>query len=125
MRNQMHYRMRVAACLLRMLVTVAMIAALPATAAPLVIALDVTPTSMDPHYHYVTQNTSPLSHIFEPLVGMEGDRSLTPALATSWRAIDDTTWQFNLRHGVKFHDGSEFTAEDVLFSLKRVSLVPN
>jgi peptide/nickel transport system substrate-binding protein len=114
-----------AAWLLRTLAIVAIAAAQAATAAPLVIALDVTPTSMDPHYHYVTQNTSPLSHIFEPLLAMEGDRSLAPALATSWRAIDDTTWRFDLRHGVKFHDGSDFTADDVLFSLKRVTLVPN
>ena len=96
-----------------------------AVAASLVIALDVTPTAMDPHYHYVGQNTSPLSHVFEPLISMDGDRTLSPALAVSWRAVDDTTWQFNLRHGVKFHDGSDFTAEDVLFSLKRVALVPN
>ncbi len=113
-------------CLLRALVAVAAVcAAVAGHAAPLIIALDVTPTAMDPHYHYVTQNTSPLSHIFEPLLAMEGDRSLAPALATSWRAVDDTTWVFDLRHGVKFHDGSEFTAEDVLFSLKRVTVVPN
>ncbi|HET9653386.1 MAG TPA: ABC transporter substrate-binding protein, partial [Usitatibacter sp.] len=43
----------------------------------------------------------------------------------SWRAIDDLTWEFKLRKGVKFHDGAPFTAEDVAFTLKRVPNVPN
>ena len=94
-------------------------------AADLTIGLNVTPTSMDPHFHYVSQNGSPLSHVLEPLVAMEGDRTLSPALATSWKAIDDTTWEFSLRKGVKFHDGSDFTAADVVFSYKRVLVVPN
>ncbi len=38
---------------------------------------------------------------------------LKPGLATSWKPIDDTTWEFKIREGVKFHDGSELTAEDV------------
>jgi len=96
-----------------------------AGAADLTIGLNVTPTSMDPHYHYVSQNSSPLAHVLEPLVAMEGDRTLHPALAVSWRAIDPTNWEFKLRPGVKFHDGSDFTAEDVAFSYKRVPLVPN
>jgi peptide/nickel transport system substrate-binding protein len=48
-----------------------------------------------------------------------------PALATSWRAIDDLTWEFKLRKNVRFHDGTPFTAEDVVFTLKRVPNVPN
>ncbi len=96
-----------------------------ANAASLTIGLNVTPTSMDPHFHYASQNTSPLSHVLEPIVSMEGDRTLRPALATSWKAIDNTTWEFKLRQGVKFHDGSDFTAADVVFTYKRVSLVPN
>ena len=49
----------------------------------------------------------------------------SPALAESWRSIDDTTWEFKLRKGVKFHDGGDFTAQDVVFSLDRVPNVPN
>ncbi len=117
--------------LIRRLERAALIAALAlaapagAAAASLTIGLNVTPTSMDPHYHYVSQNSSPHAHVLEPLVAMEGDRTLNPALATSWRALDDTTWEFKLRPGVKFHDGSDFSAEDVVFSYKRVPLVPN
>jgi peptide/nickel transport system substrate-binding protein len=48
-----------------------------------------------------------------------------PALAESWRAVDDTTWEFKLRKGVRFHDGSIFTAADVVFSIDRVPNVPN
>ncbi len=46
-----------------------------------------------------------------------------PRLAESWTAIDDTTWEFKLRKGVKFHDGSDFTAQDVKFSIERIPLV--
>ncbi len=50
---------------------------------------------------------------------------LVPGLATSWKAVDDLTWEFKLRKNVRFHDGSPFTAEDVAFTLKRVPNVPN
>ena len=112
----------------RLICTAAFALAMQSTgawSADLTIGLNVTPTSMDPHFHYVSQNASPLSHVLETLVAMEGDRTLSPALATSWKAIDDTTWEFNLRKGVKFHDGSDFTAADVVFSFKRVLVVPN
>ena len=48
---------------------------------------------------------------------------LKPGLATSWKPVDDTTWEFKIREGVKFHDGSELTAEDVKFSIDRIPVV--
>jgi peptide/nickel transport system substrate-binding protein len=56
---------------------------------------------------------------------MDPDSKMIPGLATSWKAIDDKTWEFKLRKGVKFHDGTELTAEDVAFSIDRVAQIPN
>jgi peptide/nickel transport system substrate-binding protein len=50
---------------------------------------------------------------------VDANARLVPGLAVSWRAVDPTTWEFKLRKGVKFHDGSDFTAADVVFSLDR------
>lgn len=83
------------------------------------IGLASEPTSMDPHYHNLSPNNSLLSHIFESLVDQDERQRLQPGLAESWKAIDDTTWEFKLRRGVKFHDGTPFTADDVLFSFER------
>jgi len=96
-----------------------------AAAADLSIAIGADVTSIDPHYHNLTPNNNIAEHIFETLVAKDPKSVLKPALAVSWKAIDDLTWEFKLRPGVKFHDGSEFTAADVAFSLERVALVPN
>ncbi|MBL8311190.1 MAG: ABC transporter substrate-binding protein [Burkholderiales bacterium] len=82
-------------------------------------------TAFDPHYHNVGPNNAATSHVFERLVAMDERQRLTPGLALSWKAIDDLNWEFKLRRGVKWHDGSEFTAEDALFSFDRVPKVPN
>jgi peptide/nickel transport system substrate-binding protein len=89
------------------------------------IGLQAAITSMDPHYHNLSPNNGLLLHVFEPLVKRDPNQKLVPGLATSWRAIDDLTWEFKLRKNVRWHDGSPFTAEDVLFTLKRVPDVPN
>jgi peptide/nickel transport system substrate-binding protein len=92
---------------------------LGAQAQQLRVGLASEPTSMDPHYHNLSPNNSLLSHVFESLVDQDERQRLNPGLAESWKAIDDTTWEFKLRRGVKFHDGSPFTADDVLFSFER------
>ncbi len=94
--------------------------ATPAAAATLKIGLSSEPTAVDPHYHQQTANDTLGAHIFEPLVGMDADMKLQPVLAESWRAIDDTTWEFKLRDGVKFSDGKAFGPDDVIFTLCRV-----
>jgi peptide/nickel transport system substrate-binding protein len=94
-------------------------------AADLSIALSADVTSMDPHYHNLTPNNNVAEHIFDTLVAKDSRSRLKPGLAESWRALDDTTWEFKLRKGVKFHDGSDFTAQDVVFTLDRVPNVPN
>jgi len=82
-------------------------------------------SSTDPHYHVLTPNISAARHIFDALINTDAHQGLLPGLATSWRTINPTTWEFKLRKGVKFHDGSDFTAKDVLFTLDRVPKVPN
>ncbi len=101
------------------------LAFLPARAADLSVALSADVTSMDPHYHNLTPNNNVAEHVFETLVTKDTRSRLKPSLAESWRAVDDLTWEFKLRKGVKFHDGSDFTAQDVVFSLDRVPNVPN
>ncbi len=61
------------------------------------------------------------AQIVETLVGVNADMSLAPKLALSWSQIDDLTWEFKLRDGVLFHDGSKMTADDVKFSLERAN----
>jgi peptide/nickel transport system substrate-binding protein len=97
----------------------------PLHAADLSIGLGADVTSIDPHFHNLTPNNNVANHIFEALVGKDARGRLAPGLAESWRAVDDLTWEFRLRKGVKFHDGSDFTAADVAFSLDRVPNVPN
>jgi peptide/nickel transport system substrate-binding protein len=78
--------------------------------------------SMDPHSLNETLQLSTTGNIYEPLVGRGKDLSLTPALATSWKQTSPTVWRFELRKGVQFHDGTPFTADDVLFSFARTQV---
>jgi len=97
----------------------------PAKEREVAIGLQAAITSIDPHYHNLSPNNSLLLHIFEPLIKRDANQKPVPGLATSWKAVDDLTWEFKLRPNVRFHDGSPFTAEDVAFTLKRVPNVPN
>ncbi|MDB5369318.1 MAG: transporter substrate-binding protein [Roseomonas sp.] len=89
------------------------------------LAVAAPPTTLDPHYHTLSPNNMMAEHFFDQLVGRDAQAQLRPGLAESWTLIDDTTWEFKLRRGVKFSNGDEFTAEDVLFTLKRVPNVTN
>ena len=80
---------------------------------------------MDPHFHNLTPNNSLLRHIFDRLVDQNENQALVPGLAKSWRNLDDNTWEFKLRSGVRFTDGSEFTANDVIYSVCRAPRVEN
>ena len=82
-------------------------------------------TSIDPHYHNLSPNSALAAHIFDPLERMDARMHLQPSLATSWKLVDNKTWEFKLRSGVKFHNGDDFTADDVAFTIHRVPLVPN
>ncbi|MFO1324951.1 MAG: ABC transporter substrate-binding protein [Burkholderiales bacterium] len=99
--------------------------ALPVAAANLAIALGTDVTAVDPHYHNLTPNNNVASHIYGYLIERNEKSQMQPGLATEWKAIDPTTWEFKLRKGVKFHDGSDFTAADVVASIERVPKVQN
>jgi peptide/nickel transport system substrate-binding protein len=94
-------------------------------AAELRIGLAADVTSMDPHFLNLQPNINIGWHVFDALTHVDKDARLIPGLAVSWRALDATTWEFKLRRGVRFHDGSELTAEDVVFSIERTLRVPN
>src|SRR5690606_13571154 len=78
-------------------------------------------TSIDPHYANIAPNNAVAWHVFDALANVDADTRLVPGLATSWRAIDETTWEFVLRKNVRFHDGSAFDARDVEFSIRRAA----
>jgi peptide/nickel transport system substrate-binding protein len=95
--------------------------ALPAQAATLKWGASRDIYSLDPYSYGDSYTLSFLNHIYEGLVRYDANLKIEPALAESWEAVSETVWRFHLRKGVKFHDGSDFTADDVLASLKRVS----
>ncbi len=76
--------------------------------------------TLDPANHYSISSTSVHRHMFDPLVDVTNDSKFVPALAESWRAVNNTTWRFQLRKGVTFHDGTPFNADSVLYTLRRV-----
>jgi peptide/nickel transport system substrate-binding protein len=78
------------------------------------------PESIDPHFTATGTHSEALKHVFDTLTH-SGDRlQIEPGLAESWRVVNPTTWEFRLRRGVKFHDGSDMTAEDVAASIRRM-----
>jgi len=97
----------------------------PSQAADTTIAKQGEPQAIDPHFSRMGTNQDIAEHIFDRLVQADNTSSMGPGLAASWKQVDDLTLEFKLRAGVKFHDGSEFTAADVLFSMERAPKVPN
>lgn len=93
-----------------------------AEAADLRIALAATPTSMDPQFYVIGPNSAMARNIFDGLVNQDERQQIKPALAVSWKSVDDLTWEFKLRPGVVFHDGGAFTSADVVASIARVPL---
>ncbi len=91
----------------------------------LVIGRSTEQHAMDPHFVLLGNNTSTAENIFDRLVFIDPDLKMHPALATSWRVVDPLTWDITLRAGVRFHDGSVMTADDVAFSIMRPRMVKN
>src|SRR5262249_9751591 len=73
----------------------------------------------DPHSQNENLTNNINAQIYEFLVMRDKNLKLVPGLAESWTQVNPTTWRFKLRPGVKFHDGTPFTADDVVFSFER------
>jgi len=81
--------------------------------------------TIDPHAQNHQTTHAFLQQIYESLVRYDGKYQTEPALATKWTQISPTQVRFELRKGVKFHDGAPFTADDVVFSLTRAGTAPS
>jgi peptide/nickel transport system substrate-binding protein len=77
--------------------------------------------SMDPHSLNESLQLSFTGNVYESLIERDKNMGLAPALATKWAQTSPTVWRFDLRPGVKFHDGTPFTADDVVFTFKRAA----
>ena len=105
--------------LVALTVSLMLTACLSAQAVTLRIANQGDATSLDPHSLQESLQLSVTGNIYEPLVTRGADFKLTAALATDWKQTAPTVWRFNLRKNVQFHDGTPFTADDVIFSYDR------
>ena len=79
------------------------------------------PLTYDPHSANESPTIGASTQVYEALVNRNWKLEKEPSLALSWKVVNPTTWEFKLRQGVKFHDGSPFTAEDVAFTVERVN----
>lgn len=96
-----------------------------AQAQTLRVAVGAQVTSIDPHYHNISPNTAFASMVFSALTATQGNSKLAPDLAESWKTVADDVWEFKLRPGVTFHNGTPFTADDFVFTYGRIPMVVN
>jgi peptide/nickel transport system substrate-binding protein len=89
------------------------------------LALSAAPVQLDPHFYNHTPSINVDDHMFEGLTGMDANHKIVPRLADSWSMVNSLTWEFKLHKGVKFHDGTPMTAEDVIWSLDRPATIVN
>jgi peptide/nickel transport system substrate-binding protein len=89
--------------------------------ASLTVDIDAYPATLDPGLQYDTDSYTVYRNIFDQLVRRDpSDNKIVPWLATKWKPVNDTTWQFTMRKGVKFSNGTPLTAKDAAFSIERI-----
>jgi len=96
----------------------------PVSAAPtgeVKIALAAEPNTFDPHLTVGRNTQIFIANVYDGLTARDVQGNLVPALAETWKRVNATTWQFTLRKGVKFHNGDDFNAECVKFTLDRAT----
>ncbi|ADZ69203.1 ABC transporter substrate-binding protein [Polymorphum gilvum] len=98
----------------------AAIAAVPASAETLKYAYQGTLNQLDPYSLNETFTLSAVGNVYEGLTRRNENLEIEPSLAESWEIVEPNRWRFHLRQGVKFHNGNDFTAEDVVFSATRL-----
>lgn len=79
------------------------------------------PATLDPHLQWNPDSYYVYRNIFDNLVTRTADGEVAPQIASSWRTVSDTVWEFKIRDDVRFHDGSALTADDVVFSVERIT----
>jgi peptide/nickel transport system substrate-binding protein len=94
-------------------------AAAPAGKRDLIVLQAADVQKFDPHMSTSEPDTKITFNIFDNLVMRDDDLQVKPALATEWKRLNNTTWEFKIRPGIKFHNGEPLTAETVRFSLSR------
>src|SRR5712664_586312 len=112
--------MKIFTCLLAVLLAASTASAQPAQ---LVISQPAEATTMDPGRSTQVLTVNYFVNLYDTLTRWDTSLQLQPGLATSWKNVNETTWEFTLRQGVRFHDGAPLTAEDVKATLER-NLVP-
>src|SRR5512143_2015668 len=90
----------------------------------LVIGFEGDAATLDPHSRSETTTTTMQRHVYENLIGYDPNLKIVPELAESWKLVNDNTWEFKLRKGIKFHNGEPMNAEAVKFSLERCKTHP-
>lgn len=108
--------------MLKRLLAAFLILAAPAAAQELRIGFKAAVDGSDPHQNY-TPNRNVQLHVYEPLVSQDEFLRPVPGAASAWRSLDATSWEFTLREGLRFHDGTPVTAEDVVFSIRRARAI--
>lgn len=83
------------------------------------------PFGLDPHFLFAGPNMAAARHIYDTLINRDPESRFIPGIVESWEMVEPQIWELRLRHGVTFHDGSPFTAEDVAFSIARVPSIAN
>lgn len=85
-----------------------------------VVDLASEPSTLDPHIQWNPDSYFVYRNIFDNLLSRDDKGAIVPEIATAWRHVSDTTLEFDIRTDARFHDGSKLTAEDVVFSIKRI-----
>jgi peptide/nickel transport system substrate-binding protein len=75
--------------------------------------------TMDPHSSGLIADRAATMQVYEHLLDIDSNLAIVPQLAVAWKPIEPNTWESELRQGVRFHDGTPLTAEDVVFSIER------